>query len=79
MANRAPLHVIKKLERALQCAKLENASFGMTEDTVILTGFDGKESPATLDQLIKRETRFYREAWLIPPLEELLAWARGGS
>jgi hypothetical protein len=77
MTNRAPAKVIRNLEEALRVAKMERASFGFDNERLrIVTGFDeGHEE--SIDSYIKERTRLYRESWLIPQIEEALAWARG--
>ncbi len=74
---RAPLKIIRNLERALQSAKMEGASFGMTHDRITITGGPSTGFTEDVDSFVKARTRLYRESWLIPQIEEALAWARG--
>jgi hypothetical protein len=75
---RAPQKVIDGLEEALRVAKMETACFGMPGDRVRVV--NASSMPARtqdLDTFLKEGTRLYRESWLIPEIEEVLAWARG--
>lgn len=77
MTNKAPLKIIRNLEEALRFAKMEKASFGFPTERVRMVYGPryGREEP--IDDFIKGVTRPYRETWLIPQIEEALAWARG--
>lgn len=78
MTNRAPLKIIRNLEEALRLAKFERANFGFESDRLTLwsSGPDHGQQH-TVDEFIKERTRLYRKMWLIPQIEEVLAWARG--
>ena len=77
MTRRAPLKVIKKLEEALRLAKMERISFGFDTDRLTLgSGPDHGQEHGVTD-FIKERTRIYRQTWLIPAIEETLAWAKG--
>ncbi len=75
---RAPAKVIKNLEEALSLAKMgRRTSFGFLRDHVrIVSGWDAGHEDS-IDGFIKERTRLWRETWLIPQIEEALAWARG--
>jgi len=77
MTNRAPLKIIRNLEEALRLAKMERAAFSFTHEKLrIINGFDAGHVES-IDSFVKERTRIYRETWLIPQIEEALAWARG--
>lgn len=78
MKNRAPHNVIKNLEEALSLAKMgDRTSFGFKSERLrVVTGFDAGHEE-TIDTYIKEHTRPWRESWLIPQIEEALAWAKG--
>lgn len=77
--HRAPLKVIANLEKALGLAKMEKASFGFPTERVCVVYGPRYGAEKTIDEFIKDHTRPYRETWLIPQIEEALAWARGES
>lgn len=68
MNPRAPKHVIEKLREARRISTMENANFGW--DVVHTTARE-----LTSTTFVKERSRLYRETWLIPVLDELLAWA----
>lgn len=75
---RAPLHVIRNLENALKSARMTEAQFGFTTESVTPNGsMGGNIATVSKDEYIKEETRLYRESWIIPQIEEALAWAMG--
>lgn len=76
---RAPQHVIDKLREARRVANMERASFGFTFDTVTIEGGFDAGTKMTVDAFVKEKTRLYRESWLLPPLDDLIAWAEGRS
>ena len=77
---RAPQKVITNLEEVLRVTKMEHASFSMSHEKMTITsGFDVTGEEIVIDDFIKERTRIYRESWLIPQIEEALAWARGES
>lgn len=71
-AQRAPKQVLAKLREARGYAKMERASFGFQSDVV---EFKGKKY--TLDEFLKEQTSPYRASWLVPLLDDLIAWAEG--
>lgn len=77
MTNRAPLKIIANLEQALSFAKMERASFGFPTDRLTIGPGRDYGQQHTVDDFIKERTRLYRETWLIPQIEEALAWAKG--
>ena len=77
MTNRAPLKIIKNLEEALRVAKMERASFGSDQDRLTIWSGPDHGQQHTVDAFIKERTRLYRQTWLIPQIEEALAWAKG--
>ena len=80
MTNRAPLKIIANLEKALGFAKMgHGTTFGMPYDKVCVHGPGYDSELVTKNEYIKTETRIWRETWLIPQIEEALAWARGES
>jgi hypothetical protein len=68
---RAPVHVIDKLRDLHSKAAFERASFGL--DTVVVRERDSM----TADEFCKERTRTYRQAWLLPQIDSLIAWAEG--
>lgn len=64
--RRAPGWVVRRINDAIKAATMENASFGGV-------GPDSNK----ITQMIRDETRFYRETWIIGPLKQALLWADG--
>lgn len=78
MVNRLPAHIERRLEIILSRAKFETAKFGFDTELVSLSGMGNDRSKLrTKDEFIKSETRPFRETWLIPQIEAVLAWSRG--
>ena len=84
--KRAPQYVIDRLKKARGYAAMENASFGFPNEFLSarerLTNSPRrgqKSTTVTIDQLIKEETRLYRETWLLPEIDKLIAWAEGND
>ena len=78
MRRRAPLKIIRDLEEAVSLAKMgDRASFGFKTDRLYLDGGPDNGQSFTVDEFIKERTRLYRQTWLIPKLEQTLAWAKG--
>lgn len=77
--RRAPLKIIANLEQALGFAKMENASFGFPTERVRMVYGPRYGREESIDSFIKGTTASYRNTWLIPQIEEALAWARGES
>ena len=73
MKPRIPRRLREELREALKAARMENAAFGaIYPERITLNG-----CTRSLDQIIKQESKLYRETWIIPRLEALLAWAEG--
>lgn len=79
MKRRAPKHVIDKLHAARKNASLETAIFGFPTDTVLLEGPADRERRMTVDAFIKERIRIHHDSWVLPLLDELLAWAEGDA
>ncbi len=73
----APQSVINNLEEALRTAKMETACFGLPGERVITSGGPLTGQSADIDTFLKDRTRLFRESWLIPEIEQALAWAKG--
>lgn len=77
--QRVPNRLMRALEGARKSATMEQASFGFPGDTV--THGHHMEAKATEhpDTYIKERTRLYRESWIIHPLDDVIAWAKGDA
>ncbi len=70
---------IRNLEKALRFAKMESASFGFPTERVRTVYGPRWGQEEAIDDFIKERTRLWRESWLIPQIEETLAWAKKES
>ncbi len=61
--GRIPFAMLRKLKEARKSATFEDARFGFCDPK--------------LDAMVKEETRVYRQSWIIPQLDEVIAWAEG--
>lgn len=75
MTARVPKRILRKLEEARRYASLESASFGFDHDRVSLNG----GPPANKTDFIKREVLIHHRSWVLPALDEVIAWAKGGG
>jgi hypothetical protein len=73
---RASLRVIMKLKALRETAAFERASFGDSK-VVWSPGYGRDPVETTLDALCKEETRLYRQSWVLPAIDQLIAWAEG--
>ena len=71
--RRVPYGILRRLERIEEVAAFEQASFGTINQMVTLD--DGTR--ISVDELVKSQTRLYRETWLLPPIRNLIDWANG--
>lgn len=76
---RAPDAVIVALENALRAATMETANFGFGTERLKITSGPNTGTVASCDEFIKERTRLYRDSWIIPQIEEALAWAKGAT
>lgn len=60
--NRVPHNILARLKEARRVATFDNASFG---------DFGNKTDE------VRELTRLYRESWLLPELDAVIAWAEG--
>lgn len=84
---RLPAWAIRDLEAALKSAKFETAGFGLVGDIVTvkrlhgdtrrLAGSGRGNGEHNLDAFVKAETALYRESWLVPVIENLIAYGKG--
>ena len=64
--------MIVHLKELRRNASLENASFGFRGNLVTC---NGKTMP--VDDFIKERTRLHRETWILPWIDQVIAWAEG--
>ena len=65
---------VEKLRELRRLAAFEKCSFGMPSETVIASHDTyGDPEKINKDAFIKEATRLYRESWLLPIIDELLA------
>ena len=78
MPNRAPKHVIRKLRELRRHASLQNAKFGFNTDKVdvLSVPYRGEH---TVDDFVKEVTKAHRNTWILPLVDELIAWAEGSE
>lgn len=76
---RIPQREIAKIKKAIEAAKMGNASFGFPNHMVKHNPHMERERTEHVDVAIKELTRNYRHSWIIGPLEEFLEWAEGNE
>lgn len=71
MKNKLPKFLVNRLKEARRAATMEQAGFGFSTDTLVVAG-----KTVGVTEFIKESTRVYRETWIIPQIDEVLAWAK---
>ena len=66
--------ILARLEEARRSATMENADFDSFNGTAKNLGLPVGVNSFT--ELVKRETRTYRQSWIIDPIDEVIAVLR---
>lgn len=79
--RRVPERVLAALQLARKRASFEDVVFGQPGEQAQLRSASGASCGPSkpLTQFIVDRTRDFRETYLLPALDELLAWADGGE
>ena len=75
-----PRHLLDKLKEARNCATFSSqyAGFGFPGDRVKAIEHGGeRETEHSVHEFIEDRTRIYRETWILPYLDAVIAWAEG--
>lgn len=77
--QRIPTEMLLKLIEARDTAKMtpDKASFAFPHDRVKATQHMGPDIDAHPDDYIREKTELWRQTWIISPLDDVIAWAKG--
>jgi hypothetical protein len=74
--SRIPKERIKQLEELRKYILMENASFGHSKLTLHHSHGFVKAGDYTSDAYVKEATRLWRQTWVLPIIDKLLAWGK---
>lgn len=74
--NKTLIEVLGKLRK--RCA-FENASFSDIKVGDFEMHFPQQGSSQEITKGVVESTRIYRETWILPVIDDLIAWAEGGK